>query len=294
VEEQVKQSVAILGLGIMGSGMAANLLNAGFRVTVYNRTASKAQPLVEKGASLALTPADASRGADVVLSMLADDAASREVWVGEDGALAAANPAAVLIDSSTVSPAWIRELAAAAKAHGNSFLDAPVTGSRRQAEAAQLTFLVGGDAETLEAVRPVLQPMCKGIVHVGPTGSGAKLKLVNNFLCGVQVASFAEGLAWLERSGLDMEKSVEFLKAGAPGSPVIHGVAPRMIARNYDVNFYLRLMAKDLMYALDEAAREHLSLNTAAVARALFEEAIEGGYGDVDMSAVIEPLRQNK
>lgn len=288
------KSVAVLGLGTMGSGMAGNLLKAGFHVTVYNRTAAKAQPFVERGARLAHTPSDAASGAEVVLSMLADDAASREVWLGNSGALAAADPSAILIDSSTVSPAWIAEFAAAAKTHGNRFLDAPVTGSRRQAEAAQLTFLVGGDVDTLEAVRPVLQSMSKEIVHVGLSGSGAKLKLVNNFLSAVQVASFAEALAWLERSGLDVEKSVGFLKSAAPGSPVINGIAPRMMERNYEVNFYLKLIAKDLLYALDEAAREHLALSTGTVARGLFEEAIDRGFGDADMAAVIEPLRLDR
>ena len=288
----MSQTVALLGLGTMGSGMAANLLKAGFSVSVYNRTAAKAQPLVKQGARSAGTPAEAAHGADVILSMVADDLASREVWLGRDGALAAAGSSAVLIDSSTVSPAWIAELAEGASAAGKRFLDAPVTGSRNQAQAAQLTFLVGGDEDVLDEVRPVLTAMSKQIVHVGPSGSGAKLKLVNNFLSAVQVASFAEALVWLERSGLDVAKSVEFLKSAAPGSFVINGVAPRMTAHNYDVNFYLKLMAKDLLYAEKEASTVGLSLQTATVTLSLFQQAMDAGFGESDMAAVVEPLRE--
>jgi 3-hydroxyisobutyrate dehydrogenase len=287
----VTETVAILGLGTMGSGMAANLLKAGFSVTVYNRTPAKAQALVDAGARLASTPAEAAKGASIVISMLADDAASREVWLGKDGALAAADKGAVLIESSTVSPAWIAELAACAAEHRVEFLDAPVTGSRMQAAGGQLSFLVGGNERTLEAATPVLKAMSKEIVHLGPVGSGAKLKLINNFLCGVQIASLAEGLAWIERSGLDREKALAFLKTGAGGSPLIGAISERMVNQNYAVNFLLRLMAKDLQYAENEAERCNVDLTTAEAARGLFEVAIAKGLGEADMSSVIEPLR---
>jgi 3-hydroxyisobutyrate dehydrogenase len=275
----------------MGSGMAANLLKAGFPLTVYNRTAAKAQPLVDAGARLASTPADVVQGASVVLSMLADDAASRNVWLGTDGALAAADKSAILIESSTVSPTWIAELAAAAAQRGVQFLDAPVTGSRMQAEAGQLSFLVGGSEATLAAVTPVLQAMSKEILHLGPVGSGAKLKLINNFLCGVQIASLAQGITWIERNGLDREKALAFLKTGAPGSPVFAALSTRMAAQNYTVNFHLKLMAKDLQYAQNEAARCDLDLTTAQAARKLFDDAVAKGFGEEDMASVIEPLR---
>jgi 3-hydroxyisobutyrate dehydrogenase len=287
----VTETVAILGLGTMGSGMAANLLKAGFSLVVYNRTAAKAQALVDAGARLAATPAEAAKGASVVISMLADDAASREVWLGKDGALEAAGKDAVLIESSTVSPAWVAELEARAAQHGVELLDAPVTGSRMQAAAGQLSFLVGGSDRALEAVAPVLRAMGKEIVHLGPLGSGAKLKLINNFLCGVQIASLAEGIAWIERSGLDREKALAFLKTGAGGSPLIGAISTRMVDHNYAVNFLLRLMAKDLQYAQNEAERCDVDLTTAQTARGLFEAAIAKGFGEEDMSSVIEPLR---
>jgi 3-hydroxyisobutyrate dehydrogenase len=241
-----KMSVALLGLGTMGSGMATNLLKAGFPLAVYNRTAAKAEALAAHGARVATTPADAAKGAQVILSILADDAASRETWTGADGALAAAQKDAVLIESSTVSPAWVAELGGLATARGLDLLDAPVTGSRIQAEGGQLIFLVGGSETALTRATPVLQTMSKEIVHLGPSGSGAKIKLLNNFLCGVQIASLAEGIAWLEHSGLDRDKALSILKNGAPGSPLLANISARMTARDYTVNFLLKLMAKDL------------------------------------------------
>lgn len=285
------ENVAILGLGTMGAGMAANLLKAGFSLTVYNRTPAKAQPLVNAGAQLASTPAEAANGASIVIGMLADDDASREVWTGKDGALEGVRQGAILIESSTVSPAWVVELAELAASQGAELLDAPVTGSRMQAEGAQLTFLVGGSDQALKAVTPVLVSMSKQIIHLGPVGSGAKMKLINNFLCGVQVASLAEGLTWIERSGLDRDKALSILKAGAPGSPLIGAISERMVNHNYGVNFLLRLMAKDLQYAHAEAADCNVDLKTAEVARGLFESAIAKGLGEEDMASVIEPLR---
>jgi len=287
----VRENVAILGLGTMGAGMAANLLKAGFPLTVYNRTAAKAQALVSGGARLAQTPAEAAKGAAIVIGMLADDTASRQVWAGKDGALEGAGQGAILIESGTVSPAWIAELAGLAARLGAELLDAPVTGSRLQAEAAQLTFLAGGSERALAAATPVLKAMSKEIVHLGPIGSGAKMKLINNFLSGVQVASLAEGLAWIERSGLDREKALSILKAGAPGSPVLGAISERMVNHNYTVNFLLRLMCKDLKYSQTEAARCNVDLKMAEVARSLFEAAVAKGFGEQDMASVIEPLR---
>jgi 3-hydroxyisobutyrate dehydrogenase len=291
-----KQSVALLGLGTMGIGMAANLLKAGFPLTVWNRTTAKAQPLAEKGARVAASPADAAKGAQVILSMVADDAASRAAWLGENGAgengaLAAAEKGAVLIESSTLSPAWVAELAHAATERGVQFIDAPVTGSRVQAEGGQLSFLAGGDEAAVNSARPVFLAMGKEVIHLGPAGSGAKLKLINNFLAAVQIASLAEGLTWIERSGLDRDKALSYLKSGAPGSPLLAGISARMTERNYDVNFLLRLMTKDIRYAESEAASCDVELSTAMAARRRFEEAIEQGYGEKDMSAVIEPVR---
>jgi 3-hydroxyisobutyrate dehydrogenase len=289
----VKQRVAILGLGTMGAGMAKNLLTAGFTVAAYNRTRARAEPLAAVGARIGATPADAAHDADVIITMLADENASRATWTGNDGALASAKPGAVLIESSTVTPKWIAELSGLATARSLELLDAPVTGSRVQAEAGQLIFLVGGHAAALERARPVLAAMSKDVVLLGPGGSGARMKLINNFLSGVQVASLAEGLAWIERSGLDRELALKVLRNGAPGSPLISAISARMVEAKYDVNFLLALMDKDLRYAAADAASLGVDLRTAASAETRFSDAAKAGHADQDMSSVIEPLRAN-
>jgi 3-hydroxyisobutyrate dehydrogenase len=286
-----KLSIALLGTGTMGGGMAANLLKGGFPLTVYNRTRAKAAPFVAQGAKIAESPAAAVEGAQLILSMLSDDDACREAWIGTKGALAAAEPGAILVECSTASPAWISELAELAGVRGLDLLDAPVTGSRVQAEAGQLTFLVGGPEDALAAIRAPLEAMSKEIIHLGHVSSGAKMKLLNNFLCGVQVASLAEGMAWLEHSGLDRDRALQILKSGAPGSPLISAISARMVSEDYTVNFLLRLLSKDLAYAQAAAAQAGVDLTTATNAKQLFDRAAAAGYGEKDMSAVVEVLR---
>jgi 3-hydroxyisobutyrate dehydrogenase len=290
--ETKQTNVTVIGLGLMGGGMARRLLAAGFQLTVYNRSSAKAAPLASEGAKIASSPREAASGADVIITMLADDAASRSMWLGENGALAGAKRGAVAIESSTVTPGWIRELADAAAGAGLGFLDAPVTGSRTQAASGELNFLVGGDTATLERVRHVLAAMSKSIVPLGPVGSGALIKLVNNFVCGVQVAALAEAVAMIEHAGIDRSAALAVLTNGAPGGPLLKAVAGRMTGGDYTPNFYLRLMAKDLSYALAAAQEQSLDLLTARAALAAFERGIAEGHGDKDIAAVVEPLRQ--
>jgi 3-hydroxyisobutyrate dehydrogenase len=285
--------VALFGLGLMGQGMARRLLGAGFPLTVYNRNREKALALAAEGAVVADSPREAAAGADIIVSMVADDAGSRALWLGENGALAAAKPGAVLIESSTLTVGWVHELAAAVAARGGDFLDAPVTGSRTQAAAGELCFLVGGSADVLEKARPALAVMSRAIVHLGPTGSGALLKLINNFLCGVQVVSLAEALGVIEKSGLDRAKALEILVQGAPGSPLFKNISARMTAPAAAPHFHLRLMMKDLGYAFKEGKNHGLHLATAEAAHAVFQQALAAGLGDRDMSAVIELFRAN-
>jgi 3-hydroxyisobutyrate dehydrogenase len=285
------QTVAFLGLGVMGSGMAARLIGAGIPVVAWNRSASRAEALQRHGASVAASPAEAAAHADVIISMVADDAASRDVWLGPRGALTSARPDTIAIESSTVSPAWIGELAREAAVRQCALLDAPVLGSRPQAAEGHLVFLVGGDGPVLERARPILATMSRAIVHLGPLASGARMKLVNNFMAGVQAATLAEAMALIEAGGLDRDAAFSVLSNGAPGSPLVKTVGPRMLARDYDVNFALWLMRKDLTYAIDEAEKYGLTLATAVAARALYDHAADAGFAERDFSAVVEPIR---
>ncbi len=288
-----KPRVAILGLGIMGSGMAGRVLSAEFSLTVYNRNREKAAPFEKNGAFVAASPREAAARAEIIISIVADDAASRGVWLGEDGALAGACRGSLLVESSTLTVAWIKELAAAAAQRGCELLDAPVTGTKPHAAAGELLFLVGGSASALATARPVLSVLSRDIVHLGPTGSGAYLKLINNYLCGVQAASMAEAIAFIRKSGLDRSKAVSVLTNGAPGSPLIKIISARAAAADFTPNFELRWMAKDLGYAVEEAARSGLTLRTAAAAQEIFEHAVEAGHGEKDFSAVLESVPQN-
>lgn len=288
-----RPAVAVLGLGTMGSRMAHRLLDAGFPVTVYNRSYDKTAPLVAAGARAAQTPRQAVENAAVALGMLADDGASREVWLGSGGALDGMAPGSVVIESSTLSVAWVGELAAAAAERGCEFIDAPVTGSRNQAGAGELNFLVGGSSEVLERVRPVLAVMARSVTHLGPTGSGALVKLINNFVCGTHIASLAEALAMVERSRLDRDRTMTVLVGGAMGSPIVKTIAERMLSADFSTNFALKLLAKDLSYAIEEGRKLDVGLTTARTALDLLERAVRGGHGDEDMAAAIQPFRSN-
>jgi 3-hydroxyisobutyrate dehydrogenase len=186
---------------------------------------------------------------------------------------------------------WVRELGAAARAHGSALVDAPVTGSRTHAANGELTFLAGGDAKDVERAAPILRLMGKAVVHVGPLGSGALLKLVNNFLCAVQAVAFGEGLALLDKSELDLSKAVPALINGAAGSPLVKTMAERIATHDASVHFYLGLMQKDLTYAVEEGRRHSLDLRTAALARDLFRAASENGFASSDLSTITEYLR---
>jgi 3-hydroxyisobutyrate dehydrogenase len=285
-ETMAQPRVAILGLGIMGTGMANRLLSANFPLTVYNRNREKSVPFADAGAFVAESPREAAVRSEIILSMVGDDAASRGVWLGENGALAGARPNAVLIESSTLSGGWIQELAAKSAKRGCRFLDAPVTGTKPHAASGELVFLVGGSAEALDAARPVFSVLGREAVPLGPIGSGSLMKLINNFVCGVQAASFAEAVAMIDAGGLDRAKAVAILTGGAPGSGIVKRMADRIAAGDFTPNFALRWMAKDIGYAIDAASKNGISLQTAAAALSVFKQAIAEGHGDEDFSAV--------
>jgi 3-hydroxyisobutyrate dehydrogenase len=198
----------------------------------------------------------------------------------------------VLVESSTVSVARIAELSEAASRIGCDFVDAPVTGSKMQAAAGELVFLVGAAEDSLARIRPALDAMGKTIVHVGPVGSGALVKLINNFLCGVQAASLAEAIAVIEHSQLDRDRAIGAIVNGSPGSPVMKTLASRIMADDYSPNFYLHLLAKDLGYAIAEGESRGVPMATAATALGILQSSIARGDGDKDMAAVVEQFRE--
>ena len=289
-----KTKVTILGLGLMGGGMARRLLEAGYPLTVYNRTQSRAEPLAQVGARIATTPAEAVSEADVIFTMVSDDDASRQIWLGETGALDAAKPGAILVESSTVTPSYILELNKAVREKGLTLIDAPVTGSKLQAAAGQLLFLAGGPKKALTTIMPLLRAMGRDVVHLGATGSGASMKLINNFLSGVQAASIGEALGLIERSGLDVNQALNVLTEGAPGSPMIRTIAGRMVARSYEPNFAAKFMAKDLRYAVKFASEMSQDLPTAVGALDDYDAAVTAGRGEDDLSVVVEQFRRVK
>lgn len=286
--------IAFCGVGTMGAGMARNLLQAGHTVAVYNRTRSRAELLAADGARIADSPFDAAQNADAIISMVSDDEAARAIWFGEQGALAAARPDTLLIESSTVTPAFIAELVAQGTASKCLVLDAPVTGSRPQAEAGELNFLVGGTPEALERARPILMAMGKTIYHFGPNGSGAMVKLINNMIVSVQVVTFAEGLSLAEQSGIDVDKVADYLLQGPPGSVILKRKAPALLNHDYTPNFSLRWLNKDLNYGLDEAAARNVPMPSVAAVRELVRMAMAQGWGDQDYTSFYELLRPKK
>ena len=288
-----KPCVAILGLGIMGGRMAGRLLSAGFTLAVYNRNPESALPYSGAGAWAASSPDEAASRADVVIGMVADDLASRAVWLGDRGALAGASRGSTLIECSTLSVGWVRELATAAAQRGCEFLDAPVTGTKPHAASGELLFLVGGAAGVLDAVRPVLSVLGRDAIYLGPHGSGAMMKLIHNFVCGVQAASLAEAMAMIDAAGLERARAVSILTEGAPGSGIVKRVASRAAANDFDPNFTLRLMTKDLMYAENEASAKGIRLKTASSALEVFQQALASGHREEDFSAVTKAVKRD-
>jgi 3-hydroxyisobutyrate dehydrogenase len=226
----------------------------------------------------------------MVISMVADDLASRAVWLGDKGALAGAKPGSILVESSTLTVEWVKELAAAASQRGCEFLDAPVTGTKPHAESGQLLFLVGGPENALEKARQVFSVLGRDVIYLGPTGSGALMKLINNFMAAVQAVSFGEALALIEAGGLDRDKAVSILTDGVPGSPMVKRVATRVATGDFTPHFFMRLMAKDVGYAIKEAKERGIALPTAAAALSVFQDAIETGRGDEDFTAVVKAV----
>lgn len=261
--------VAFIGLGRMGHGMAGRYLDAGFDVAIWNRSKTKADDLIARGARWADSPADASIGADAIVTMVADDQASQAVWLGSDGAARTARPGALAIECSTVSYQHALDLSRELRVRGLVYVDSPVTGLPDAAAGGALTLLVGADPADLALARPYLAPLGSTIRHFGPVGSGTAYKLINNLMGAIQIAGLAEGLAMAEQAGLDMNMVLDSIAQGVTASPQVLRHAPRMVARDFaDATFTAALRHKDAAYAV--ALAETL-LPDVPVARAVVQ-----------------------
>ncbi len=280
--------ISVLGLGAMGSRMAANLLKAGHSVTVWNREPEAALPLIKIGAQLAKTPKEAASNAEFVLSMVRDNEASQQVWLDPDsGAFNGMSQDAIAIESSTLTADWIRELGARLAERNLSLLEAPVAGSTPQAEAAQLTYLVGGDANIFIRAEPVLKAMGSSIHHVGALGAGAMAKLATNTLLGVQVTVLAELIGMLKRSGADAERVLEVVAKTPTWSVMAGRVSSLMLTGNFTPQFPIALIEKDFGYTLESVGSDSLA-PTIAAARGVFRAAMERGFGGDNMTGVLK------
>lgn len=281
-------NVSVLGLGAMGSRMAANLIKAGHRVTVWNRSPQAVAALVGAGAKAAQTPREAAAGADFVVAMLRDNEASRQVWLDADtGALQGICSKAVAIESSTLTAEWIRDLGTQMSGRGVSLLEAPVVGSTPQAEAAQLIYFAGGDAVTFARTEPVLQAMGSAITHVGPLGYGALAKLSTNTLLGIHVTAIAELIGMLKHSNADVARVLEAVATTPVWSAVAARVSASMLAGNFAPQFPVELIEKDFGYTLQTAGSDS-SAPTIAASRNVFRAAVEQGLGKDNMTAVVK------
>jgi 3-hydroxyisobutyrate dehydrogenase-like beta-hydroxyacid dehydrogenase len=279
-------TVAFIGLGAMGSRMALNLHAAGHKVRGFNRDSAKAKPLAEKGIEVVDSIAAAVRGAEFVVSMVSDDVATREVILGGAGVLSAAGSASVIIDSSTNTPAMAREAAKAAVAKGCFYLDAPVSGSILQAQGRELVFMVGGDKGAFDRAQPLFQAMGRMARHMGASGAGATIKLVNNMLSAAATAALAEAAQVTEAAGLDAAAALEILAEGAAGSRLLKAKLPKMLKRDFSPQFALELMDKDLRYFLALAQDVDRPAPLAALVRNQYQAARRAELGKLDSSAV--------
>jgi 3-hydroxyisobutyrate dehydrogenase len=287
--------VAFIGLGRMGHGMAGRYLDAGFTVAVWNRSKAKAEDLIARGARWAASPADAADGADAVVTMVADDEASRTVWLGKDGAATTMKAGSFAIECSTVSHQHALDMARELHGRGLVYIDCPVTGLPQAAAAGKLTLLVGAEPADLDRAKPFLAPIGDVIRHFGAVGTGTVFKLINNLIGAVQIASLAEGVAMAEQAGLDMKLVAEALGTGAVASPQVIRHSKRMVARDFSgASFTTALRHKDALYAVKLA--ESLLAGAPLVGQAAVEAyaKAKAEMPDEDEGRMIEMVSRPK
>ena len=279
-------TVAFIGLGAMGSRMAMNLHQAGFKLQVYNRDRAKAKPFQDKGIAVCDSPAAAVKGASFAVSIVADDNATRDVMLAANGLVAAAAPGTIVLDCSTNTPAMSREAAKAAAARGILYLDSPVSGSLAQAQGKDLVFMVGGEKTAFEQAQPVIAAMGRMARHMGGTGAGTTIKLINNMIAATLQVAVAEGAQIAEAANLDRAAALEVLNEGAAGSRVLKNKLPKMFNRDFTPQFHLELMDKDVRYFLQVAAELDRPAPLASLVRSQYQAAKRAQLGRLDSSAI--------
>ena len=274
--------IGFIGLGIMGSRMAANLQQAGYNLVVHNRTKEKANTLLEGGSIWAETPAEAARQVDILFTMLAHPEAVENYALGENGFLNALPEGTLWVDNSTVDPAFSRRMAAEANARGVRMLDAPVAGSLGAARDAKLAFVVGGAPEDVEEARPMFEKMGVKLIHAGPQGMGTSLKIVVNQLLAVSMAAFAEGIAFGESMGISRETLLNVLVGGPVVPPFMAGKKEKLLTGEFDTEFPLKWMQKDVHLATLTAFDTGAAMPIANATKEAYQLAVRQGFGEID------------
>jgi 3-hydroxyisobutyrate dehydrogenase len=286
------ERVAFVGLGTMGAAMAANIARAGFQVTVWNRTPGRSAALVDLGAEVAATAADAARTSDVVVTCVSDTPDVEAVVFGDDGVADGIGPGSLVVDCSTISPSATRVFARRLAERGARLVDAPVSGGSEGAQKGTLSIFVGGDPEDVERARPVLEAMGRTITHLGPVGSGQAVKAVNQVILAGTYLGVAEGIVLAIKAGLDVEQTVAALSGGAAQSWVLANRSGRMIDDEYPLGFRVDLHRKDLGIALELAGQTGTTLPIAALCAAFETGLIAQGHAGEDMSALARVIRE--
>lgn len=281
-----------IGTGVMGQAMCGHLLAAGHALTVYNRTPSKTETLVQRGANLVTSPAEVAANSEIVFTIVGYPQDVREVVLGDQGVLAAARPGTVLVDMTTSKPSLAIEIAETAKAKQVDSIDAPVSGGDIGAREARLSIMIGGESEPVHKVWPLFELMGKTIVHQGGPGSGQHTKMVNQTLIASNMVGVCEALLYAQSAGLNLETVLQSVSSGAAGSWSLSNLAPRMMKGDFAPGFFVEHFMKDMKIALDEANRMDLNLPGLSLARTLYETLRSQGHAKDGTQALILALAE--
>ena len=283
-----KEKIGFIGTGVMGASIVKHLLASQYDVTVYTRTKEKAQSLIELGAKWAQTPAEASKEADIVFTMVGFPQDVEDVYCGENGILQVAKQGAIVVDMTTSEPTLAKKIYALAIEKGISSLDAPVSGGDIGAQNGTLSIMVGGDQEAFEKLLPVFENFGSNIVYQGEAGSGQHTKMCNQLLIATNMIGVCEAISYGLKAGLDLDKVMQSISTGAAGSWSLSNLGPKMLNGNYDPGFYIKHFIKDMKIAIDEAERMDLDLPGVKLSKQLYNTLLERGFGDYGTQGLIK------